>query len=152
MRALLQRVKQGKVEIEGNLQGKCEKGYVLLLGIKDGDTEKECDYLADKVLGLRVFEDEEGKLNKSILDIGGQMLVVSQFTLYADCKKGRRPSFIGAARPETAIPLYERFVERIRAAGIPTETGRFGADMLVTIENDGPVTIWLDTEEIMPRK
>ena len=148
MRALLQRVKSGTVSADGKMLGKIEKGFVLFLGVHQADGEKECDYLADKAVHLRVFEDEAGKMNRSLLDIGGQMLIVSQFTLYADCKKGRRPAFVEAARPETAVPLYERFIEKIKNAGVHVETGCFGADMLVSIENDGPVTIWLDTDEL----
>ena len=132
--------------------GEIQQGFVLLLGIQTGDTEKECDYLLDKVLRLRVFEDEAGKLNRSLLDIGGELLVVSQFTLYADCKKGRRPSFLAAARPEEAIPLYERFLAKGREQGVSVQSGVFGADMMVSIENDGPVTILLDTEELMAGK
>ena len=152
MRALLQRVKQGKVEIDGNLQGKTEKGYVLLLGIRDDDTEKECDYLADKTVNLRVFEDEEGKLNLSITDKlnAGEnygILLVSQFTLYGDCRKGRRPSFIQAARPETAEALYEDVKKGLEEAGIKVETGVFRTDMQVEIINDGPVTLLLDSKK-----
>ena len=152
MRALIQRVTKGCVSVEGNKKGEIDKGFVILLGVGTNDTEKECDYIADKTMNLRIFEDENGKLNKSLLDVNGKALIVSQFTLYADCKKGRRPSFIDAARPETAIPLYERFISIFRNSGIEVQTGEFGADMSVLIENDGPVTIWLDSNEIMPRK
>jgi len=152
MRALIQRVTKGSVTIEGKINGEIDKGYVILLGVGKDDGEKECDYIADKIINLRIFEDENGKLNKSLLDVNGKALIVSQFTLYADCKHGRRPSFIDAARPETAIPLYERFISVFKKAGIEVQTGQFGADMSVLIENDGPVTIWLDSNEIMPQK
>ena len=152
MRAVLQRVRSASVSIGGEAVGKIGKGFLVLLGISPEDTEREGDFLLDKLLGLRVFEDEDGKMNRSLLDCGGALLVVSQFTLYADCRKGRRPSFTGAARPETAVPLYERFLAGARAAGVATECGEFGADMLVSLENDGPVTILLDTDELMPGK
>lgn len=152
MRAVLQRCTYGAVAIEGKTVGKINRGFVLLLGIQNGDTEAKCDYLLDKVLRLRVFEDEAGKLNRSLLDIGGELLVVSQFTLYADCRKGRRPSFLAAARPEQAIPLYKRFLAKGREQGVSVQSGVFGADMMVSIENDGPVTILLDTEELMEGK
>ena len=152
MRAVLLRCTHGSVTIDGKIVVVIQQGFVLLLGIQTGDTEKECDYLLDKVLRLRVFEDEAGKLNRSLLDIGGELLVVSQFTLYADCKKGRRPSFLAAARPEEAIPLYERFLAKGREQGVSVQSGVFGADMMVSIENDGPVTILLDTEELMAGK
>ena len=152
MRAVLQRVRSASVSIGGEAVGKIGKGFLVLLGISPEDTEREGDFLLDKLLGLRVFEDENGKMNRSLMDCAGELLVVSQFTLYADCRKGRRPSFTGAARPETAVPLYERFLAGARAAGVPTECGEFGADMLVSLENDGPVTILLDTDELMPGK
>ena len=152
MRAVLQRVKSASVSIEGRTAGAICPGFLVLLVVAPEDTQEECDFLLDKVLGLRVFEDEAGKMNRSLCDCGGSLLVVSQFTLYADCRKGRRPSFTGAARPETAVPLYERFLAGARQAGVPTECGEFGADMLVSLENDGPVTILLDTDEIMPGK
>ena len=151
MKAVLQRVKQASVSIAGETVGKISSGIMLLLGVAEEDTEKECDFLAEKAVNLRIFEDEAGKMNRSLLDVAGEMLVVSQFTLCADCRRGRRPSFTRAARPEKAIPLYERFIGNIRETGIPVSTGRFGADMLVSIENDGPVTILLDTDEIMAR-
>lgn len=151
MKAVVQRVKQSSVSIDGKTVGEIQCGLMVLLGVTDVDTEQECDYLADKIAGLRIFEDDAGKMNRSLLDIQGEMLIVSQFTLCADCRKGRRPSFIRAAKPETAIPLYNRFIAQIQARGIRTATGEFGADMLVSIENDGPVTIPLDTEEIMPK-
>ena len=151
MKAVVQRVRQSSVSIDGKTVGEIQCGLMVLLGVTDVDTEQECDYLADKIAGLRIFEDDTGKMNRFLLDIQGEMLIVSQFTLCADCRKGRRPSFIRAAKPETAIPLYNRFIAQIQARGIRTATGEFGADMLVSIENDGPVTIPLDTEEIMPK-
>ena len=151
MKAVVQRVRQSSVSIDGKTVGEIQCGLMVLLGVTDVDTEQECDYLADKIAGLRIFEDDAGKMNRSLLDIQGEMLIVSQFTLCADCRKGRRPSFIRAAKPETAIPLYNRFIAQIQARGIRTATGEFGADMLVSIENDCPVTIPLDTEEIMPK-
>lgn len=151
MKAVVQRVKRSSVTIDGKMVGKIGQGLMVLLGVSEDDTERECDYLADKIVGLRIFEDDAGKMNRSLLDIQGEMLIVSQFTLCADCRKGRRPSFVRAARPEKAIPLYERFIAQIQAQGVRTATGEFGADMLVSIENDGPVTIPLDTDEIMPK-
>ena len=151
MKAVVQRVRQSSVSIDGKTVGEIQCGLMVLLGVTDVDTEQECDYLADKIAGLRIFEDDTGKMNRSLLDIQGEMLIVSQFTLCADCRKGRRPSFIRAAKPETASPLYNRVIAQIQARGIRTATGEFGADMLVSIENDGPVTIPLDTEEIMPK-
>ena len=152
MKALLQRVRRSSVSSEGRVLGEIGPGLTILLGISESDTEQECDYLCEKAVNLRIFEDDSGKLNRSLLDTGGELLVVSQFTLYGDCKKGRRPSFIRAARPETAVPLYERFLQKARDAGISVAHGKFGADMLVEIENDGPVTLMLDTDEIMPRR
>ena len=119
--------------------------FLVLLGITDGDTTEDAVYLADKTVKLRVFTDENDKMNRSLADVGGGILVVSQFTLYGDCKKGNRPSFTAAARPETAIPLYEAFIARCRESGLPVETGEFGADMKVDLLNDGPVTLWMDT-------
>lgn len=148
MRAILQRVTSGKVTIEGNISGQIGAGYVVLLGVGANDTEAEVELLTNKIANLRVFADGEGKFNLSALDVKAEMLVVSQFTLFADCRKGRRPSFTDAARPELAVPLYEKFVERLRAMGFKVETGVFQADMLVEIHNSGPVTIWLDTNEL----
>ena len=150
MRAVLQRVLSASVDINGECVGEIKKGILLLLGIAAGDTENECDYLANKAVNLRIFEDENGKMNKSLCDILGEMLIISQFTLYADCKKGRRPSFVSAAQPELAVPMYERFIENVRVQGVKVQTGRFGADMLISLKNDGPVTIILDTNDIMP--
>lgn len=148
MRAVVQRVSSASVSISGETVGKVGQGFMILLGIKEDDTPSLCSYLADKCAGLRVFSDPEGKMNLSLSEIGGEILVISQFTLYGDCRKGRRPSFITAAKPETAIPLYERFVAELRDKGIHVETGRFGADMQVSLLNDGPVTLILDTDEM----
>lgn len=145
MRAVVQRVLNASVAIGGTVKGEIGKGYLVLLGIEENDTEKDLDYIAEKLLGLRVFEDEAGKMNRSVLDAGGSILLVSQFTLYGDARKGRRPSFTRAARPEKAIPLYEAMIARLRAA-LPVETGEFGADMQISLVNDGPVTILLDSE------
>ncbi len=148
MRALVQRVTSASVSIEGETVGKIGQGFLILLGVKEGDTPELSDYLAEKCAGLRVFTDEQGKMNLSLADIGGEVLVVSQFTLYADCRKGKRPSFIGAARPETAVPLYEHFKAALQDRGLKVECGRFGADMQVALVNDGPVTIMMDTDEM----
>ena len=147
MRAVLTRVTSASVSIDGETVGKIGKGFLILLGVGPGDTEDTCRILAEKALGLRIFCDENDKMNRDLKAVGGQVLVVSQFTLFADCKKGKRPSFIGAAGPETAIPLYELFLQECRDRGFVPEHGTFGADMLVASENDGPVTILLDTEE-----
>lgn len=149
MRAVVTRVKSASVTIDGRINGQIGQGLLILLGVGPNDTSAQCKKLADKALGLRIFHDEAGKMNRSLTDIGGEVLVVSQFTLYADCKKGKRPSFIGAAGPEIAIPLYEQFLEECSARGFAPQHGEFGADMLVASENDGPVTIWLDTDELM---
>lgn len=148
MRALVQRVSHASVTIDGKVHGAIDKGFLILLGITEGDTEADARYLADKCVGLRVFTDENDKMNRSLADVGGGLLVVSQFTLYGDCSHGRRPSFIAAARPDTAIPLYEYFVARCRESGLPVETGEFGAHMEVELLNDGPVTLWMDTAEM----
>jgi len=144
MRVLLQRVTQASVSIDGREVGRCGRGFLLLFGVKNGDTEEALEWLAEKCLNLRVFEDEEGKMNRSLLDVSGELLVVSQFTLYADTVRGRRPSFIEAAPPDVSKPLYEKFVARLRASGVPVATGEFGADMQVSLVNDGPVTIMLE--------
>jgi D-tyrosyl-tRNA(Tyr) deacylase len=144
MRLLLQRVSQASVSIEGGVISKIGKGLLILLGVGQGDGDEQAQFLADKVANLRVFEDAAGKTNLSIQDVKGEVLVVSQFTLYANTSKGRRPSFIEAAPPESAEPLVERFAALLREQGIPTQTGQFGAHMLVEIHNDGPVTIWLE--------
>ncbi|NMM61216.1 D-tyrosyl-tRNA(Tyr) deacylase [Clostridium sp. P21] len=147
MRAVVQRVKYSKVEIGGEVVGEINKGLNVLLGISKDDTAEHITYLKDKILNLRIFEDENGKLNKSLIDVGGDLLIVSQFTLYGDCRKGRRPSFIEALGGEDAEKMYEEFVRQCRAAIPKVETGRFGADMLVTIENDGPVTLMIDSNK-----
>jgi len=149
MRAVIQRVCKGRVLVEGETLGEIGLGLVILLGAGLGDGEAEADRLADKIATLRIFPDAEGKTNLSILDVDGAALVISQFTLYADCRKGRRPSFVHAAQPELAAPLVDRFAERLRQAGIQrVETGEFGAMMLVEIHNDGPFTIFLDTDQL----
>lgn len=152
MRALLQRVKRAEVSVDGEVIGRTENGYLILLGVKVGDTEEEARFLARKTAELRIFEDDDGKMNRSLLDVGGGALVVSQFTLYADCKKGRRPAFIDAQKPPLAETLYLQYADLLRECGVGrVETGAFGAHMLIALENDGPVTILLDTEEIMPK-
>ncbi|MBQ6540596.1 MAG: D-tyrosyl-tRNA(Tyr) deacylase [Oscillospiraceae bacterium] len=147
MRAVLTRVTSASVVIDGETVGKIGNGFLVLLGVSVKDTEAEADKMADKVCGLRVFEDENGKMNLNLATVDGELLVVSQFTLFADCKS-RRPGFTGAARPDTAIPLYERFMENCRARGFHVEHGEFGADMKVESVNDGPVTIIMDTETL----
>lgn len=147
MRAVVQRVSRGRVTVEGQVVGEIGKGYVVLLGVAREDDPAAADYLADKVAGLRVFEDEEGKMNRSVQEVGGAVLAISQFTLYGDVRRGRRPGFDRAGRPEQAEPLYERFVERLRALGVPVETGRFQTHMEVELVNDGPVTILVDSEK-----
>jgi D-tyrosyl-tRNA(Tyr) deacylase len=144
MRALLQRVSRASVSVEGHAISSIGKGLLILLGVGHGDSEEQAKFLAEKIANLRVFEDEQGKTNLSILDVKGEAIVVSQFTLYADTRKGRRPSFIDAALPDVAEPLVSRFVELLRGHGVPTQTGKFGAHMQVEIHNDGPVTIWLE--------
>jgi len=152
MRAVVQRVTEASVTVEGQVVGEIGPGLAILVGVTHGDTEAEARYLARKIANLRIFTDAEGKLNLSALDVGGSALVVSQFTLYADCRKGRRPSFSSAARPEVADPPIKRFIEFLRAEGLAVESGQFQAEMLVRIFNDGPVTIILDTQEIMPKR
>jgi D-tyrosyl-tRNA(Tyr) deacylase len=149
MRAVVQRVTKGNVEIDGNIVGSIEKGLVVLLGVSEKDTKDDVAYMSDKILNLRVFDDEEGKMNFSLLDIKGELLVVSQFTLLGDCRKGRRPNYMAAAKPELADALYNEVVKLCRAQGIKTETGVFQADMKVSIINDGPVTLILDSEKII---
>ena len=148
MRAVVQRVSEASVCINGETVGKIGKGFMILLGVTEGDTPELCAYLAEKCAGLRVFSDENDKMNLSLKDVAGEVLVISQFTLYGDCRKGKRPSIIAAAKPETAIPLYERFIAKLRDSDLHVETGRFGADMKVSLVNDGPVTLILDTEEM----
>lgn len=144
MRALLQRVSQASVIVDGQAISSIGKGLLILLGVGHGDGEEQAKFVAEKIANLRVFEDEQGKTNLSILDVKGEAIVVSQFTLYADTRKGRRPSFIDAALPNIAEPLVDRFVELLRGQGVPTQTGKFGAHMEVEIHNNGPVTIWLE--------
>lgn len=146
MRVVLQRSKRASVTVNGDITGAISSGYVLLVGITHEDTEKDADYLAGKIAQLRLFEDEEGKMNRSILDNGGEILSISQFTLYGDVKKGRRPSFISAARPETAEPLWLAFNAALRSQGLVVETGIFGAMMDVQLVNDGPVTILVESK------
>ncbi|MGO0121876.1 D-aminoacyl-tRNA deacylase [Desulfothermobacter acidiphilus] len=147
MRALVQRVVKGSVWIEGEEIAAIGRGLVVLLGIKRGDTSAAARYLAEKVASLRIFSDEQGKLNLSVKDVGGEILVVSQFTLYGDCQRGRRPSFAAAAPPEEAEPLYRAFIAALREQGVPVAEGRFQAHMLVRIDNDGPVTLLLEGEQ-----
>ncbi len=144
MRALIQRVKYGKVSVEGSTVAEIGRGLVILLGVGHQDSEEQAAWLAEKIANLRIFEDEHEKMNLSIKDVGGEAIVVSQFTLYADAQKGRRPSFTDAALPDLASPLVKRFAALLRAQGVPTGEGIFGAEMLVEIHNDGPVTIWLE--------
>ncbi|MBP6322844.1 MAG: D-tyrosyl-tRNA(Tyr) deacylase [Fusobacteriaceae bacterium] len=145
MRVVVQRVKHSSVAVDGNIVGKINEGLLILLGIKNGDTEKDVTWLANKVVSLRIFEDENGKMNKELKEINGSILLISQFTLYGDCVKGKRPSFIEAAKPEIAIPLYEKFIDTLKNQGINVETGIFGADMKVELLNDGPVTLVIDS-------
>ena len=154
MRAVLTRVNSASVAIDGAVVGKIGKGFLILLGVGPEDTEAHCKYLAQKALGLRVFEDEAGKMNLGLDEVGGEVLVVSQFTLYGNCRKGRRPSFADAAPPELGNRLYEQFLKECEALGFPPQHGRFGADMQVESVNDGPVTLILDTQQLMeePRR
>lgn len=148
MRAVVQRVSSSKVTVDGETYGKIDLGLNVLIGVEDGDTEKDLDYIFDKVVNLRIFEDENEKLNLSVKDVEGEILAISQFTLAADCRKGRRPSFSNAARPEAANILYEKFVDKVREEGIKIETGKFQSHMVVDIVNDGPVTILLDSKKV----
>lgn len=150
MRFVIQRVKQARVTIEGEVAGKIDQGYLVLIGVAETDTETIADKMVKKMLGLRIFSDEEGKTNLSLSDIGGELLLVSQFTLYADCKKGNRPSFIRAGKPDRANELYEYIIAECRKIVPQVETGSFGADMQVELLNDGPFTIILDSDEICP--
>ena len=145
MRAVVQKVSSASVTVEGEVVGAIDKGFMILLGVTHNDTEEQAAWLAKKVSGLRIFEDDDQKMNLSLLDVGGDCLVVSQFTLYGDCKKGRRPSFVDAARPEQADKLYQVFCEKLRETGCKVETGRFQTFMKVSLVNDGPVTLILDT-------
>lgn len=146
MRAVVQRVSRASVSIEGQVVGEIGRGLLVLLGIAPDDTPEQSRWLADKVVGLRVFADEAGKMNRDVVEIGGGVLIISQFTLYGDCRKGRRPSFVDAAAPAIAVPLYEAFIEASRAQGAPVATGRFGTDMQVELINDGPVTLIIDAK------
>ncbi len=148
MRAVLQRVRRAAVVIDGETVAAIEGGLLVLLGVATTDTAADVQWLAEKTAHLRIFNDEAGKMNRSVADVGGSLLVVSQFTLHGDCRKGRRPSFLDAAPPEIAVPLYEAFVNALRAIGLPVQTGRFGAMMQVELLNDGPVTLILDTREV----
>ncbi len=147
MRAVVQLVDRAQVTVAGEVTGACGKGLLVLFGVADGDTDKDLQYIVDKVIGLRVFEDEEGKMNLSVKDVGGEILAVSQFTLYGDCRRGKRPSFDKAAKPELANAFYEQFVARCREQGLQVGTGVFRAHMLVELVNNGPVTILLDSRK-----
>ncbi|MDA0590845.1 MAG: D-aminoacyl-tRNA deacylase [Planctomycetota bacterium] len=147
MRAVVQRVSSASVTVDGEITGEIKRGFLVLLGVGEDDTDDDVVYLAGKVVGLRVFEDDAGKMNLTLADVGGAVLAVSQFTLFGDCRKGRRPSFISAARPEKANSLYEAFVAEIRGQGIAAETGRFQAHMDVSLVNDGPVTLLIDSRK-----
>ncbi|MGE5416431.1 MAG: D-aminoacyl-tRNA deacylase [Acidobacteriota bacterium] len=149
MRAVVQRAQRGKVTVDDRTIGEVGQGLVVLIGVKDGDGAVDADYIADKIVNLRIFEDEEGKMNHSVSDLGGQVLAISQFTLYGDVRKGRRPSFTGAAPPEEGLAWFNRVVEEIRKRGITVATGEFGEHMVVEIINDGPVTIILDSQRII---
>jgi D-tyrosyl-tRNA(Tyr) deacylase len=150
MRAVVQRVSRARVVVGGEVVGEIGRGLLVLLGVARADTPDWADWLAEKVVGLRIFEDDAGKMNLGLAEVGGAVLVVSQFTLYGDCQKGRRPSFIAAAPPEEAVPLYERFVTAIKAFGVPVATGRFRADMQVELVNDGPVTLVVEAPPAGP--
>ena len=151
MRAVVIRVSRASITINGADGGSMGKGFLVLVGVKPEDTEKEAAYLAKKCAELRVFEDENGKMNKALADVGGSMMVVSNFTLYADCSHGRRPDFFGAAKPDIAIPVYEHFLSEVKSRGIPMICGKFGADMAIDHVNDGPVTIIMDTDQMMKK-
>ena len=144
MRLILQRVSSARVRVDDRVTGEIAEGLLLLVGFAHDDTAEQVTWMADKIVGLRIFRDDEGKMNRSLDEVGGAALVVSQFTLYGDAQKGRRPSFVDAARPEVAIPLYDRFVLELRARGVPVQTGEFGAMMQVELVNDGPVTLFLE--------
>lgn len=141
MRAVVQRVSRARVTVDDETVGEIGRGLLVLLGVAPDDSPEQVRWLADKIVGLRIFRDDEGKMNRDVVEVGGGVLVVSQFTLYGDCSKGKRPSFIGAARPEVAIPLYEAFINAVKALGVPTAAGKFGADMQVELVNEGPVTL-----------
>lgn len=147
MRVVVQRAKNAKVTVEGDTVGRIDFGLVLLVGVTHHDTEEDAAFVADKIVNLRIFEDESGKMNRSLLDVGGAILSVSQFTLYGDCRKGRRPNFMEAARPEHALSIYETLNQQLREKGVIVETGRFGAMMEVSLTNDGPVTLIVESKE-----
>ena len=146
MRAVLQRVSRARVLIDQEVAGQIDRGLLVLLGVAPTDAPEQAQWLADKIVGLRIFNDADGKMNLGLADVGGSMLIVSQFTLYGDCRKGRRPSFIDAAAPDLAVPLYEAFIDAVKALGVPVATGRFGAMMQVELVNDGPVTLIVDSK------
>jgi D-tyrosyl-tRNA(Tyr) deacylase len=145
MRVVLQRVSQAAVRVDAEVVGEVSRGWLALVGVHSSDTARDACWLAEKIAGLRAFPDEQGKMNRSVQDVKGGILVVSNFTLYGDCLKGRRPSFVAAARPEQAEPLIERLIEELRALGLPVASGRFGADMQIALVNDGPVTLIIET-------
>lgn len=146
MRAVVQRVTRAKVDIDGVTAGEIRTGLLVLVGVTHNDTREQARWLAEKVAGLRIFNDTDGKMNLDLREVGGAMLIISQFTLYGDCRKGKRPSFIDAAGPPIAVPLYEEFINGVKALGVPVATGRFGADMKVELVNDGPVTLIVDSK------
>ena len=148
MRSVIQRVSYASVKVDGEIIGKIEKGLLILLGVCDEDTEKDLVYMVDKITGLRIFEDEEEKMNLSVEDIDGELLVVSQFTLFGDCRKGKRPSFSSAGKPDYANEMYEKFIKLLKEKNLKVESGRFGADMKVELLNDGPVTLLIDSKKI----
>ena len=148
MRLVIQRVLESSVRVDGSVVGSIGKGFMVLCGVEDGDTQEDVRYCVDKTVNLRIFEDEAGKMNRSILDDGGEILAISQFTLHGDVRHGRRPSFIGAAKPDLAIPLYEQFLAECERLGFPPQHGEFGAYMQVSSENDGPVTLIVDTDDL----
>ena len=148
MRLVVQRVLESSVQVDGQTVGKSGRGFMVLCGVQEEDTEKDAEYCAEKTAGLRIFEDDEGKMNRSITEVGGEILAISQFTLCGDARKGKRPSFSHAARPETAIPLYEKYCRLLEETGIHVEKGIFGADMKVSLINDGPVTILIESRKV----
>ena len=150
MRVVVQRVRRAAVHVAGERVASIDRGLLVLLGITQDDQPADAQWLAEKIIGLRIFEDDQGKMNRELADVGGQLLVVSQFTLYGDCQKGKRPSFVAAARPEHATPLYEEFIAAARRLGIAVQTGQFGAAMQVELVNDGPVTLLLERGEVVP--